>query len=125
VPSGLKARFVSRDPAVVADYLGDPLNHGLVTPRLAQFVVSAGPKSIAAAADFQVPTLVLIGTADRLVDLPSARMFHDHLPARVRTLRVYAGYYHELFNEPPVDRARVLADLNDWLIRVSSSGSAG
>ena len=56
LPSGLKASGVSRDPAVVADYLSDPLNHGLITARLAPFILDAGPASVAAAAGFPVPT---------------------------------------------------------------------
>lgn len=124
VPSGLKVRYVSRDAAVVADYRNDPLNHGLITPRLAQFIVDAGPRSIAAAPDLHVPTLVLVGTADRLVDVASARLFHERLPADVRTLHAYEGFYHELFNEPPADRARVLGDLNDWLAGQADAGEA-
>ena len=122
VPSGLKADYVSRDPAVVADYRSDPLNHGLITPRLAQFIVSAGPKSIAAAADLHVPTLVLVASADRLIDVASARLFHERLPAGVGTLHVYDGLFHELFNELPADRSRVLADLNAWLVKTADAG---
>jgi alpha-beta hydrolase superfamily lysophospholipase len=124
VPSGLKAEFVSRDPAVVADYRSDPLNHGLITPRLAQFIVDAGPKTLAAAAQLCVPTLVLLGSADRLIDVASARLFYERLPPQLATLRVYEGFYHELFNEPAADRARLLADLNAWLVRVADGDGA-
>ena len=123
VPSGLKADFVSRDPAVVAAYRSDPLNHGLITPRLAGFIVDAGPAVIAAAPDITFPTLVLIGTADRLVDVRGARLFHDRLPPGLRTLHVYEGFYHELFNEPLGDQARVLVDLQGWLIQVSDAAA--
>jgi alpha-beta hydrolase superfamily lysophospholipase len=115
VPSGLKASHVSRDPAVVADYRADPLNHGFVTPRLARFVLDAGPASIAAAPAVQVPTLVLVAGADRIVDPAGALAFHDRIPAQLRTLHAYPGLFHEIFNELPADRARVLADLGAWL----------
>ncbi|MEO6269788.1 MAG: lysophospholipase [Lautropia sp.] len=118
VPSGLKADYVSRDPTVVADYRSDPLVHGLITPRLAAFIVDSGPKSIAAAGNLRVPTLVMLASADRLIDVDSARRFHDRLPAGIATLREYPGLYHEVFNEFPADRARVLADLNAWLMDV-------
>lgn len=121
VPSGLKADFVSRDPAVVAAYRSDPLNHGLITPRLAGFIVDAGPRIIAAAPQVRFPTLVLIGTADRLVDVAGARLFHDRLPPGVRTMRIYEGFYHEIFNEPSADRARVLGDLQAWFVRASEA----
>lgn len=115
VPSLLDARRVSRDPAVVADYRSDPRNHALITPRLAQFILDAGPRALADAPQLRVPVLVMIGTADRIVDVAGARAFHDRLPPEMRTLRVYDGFYHELFNEPAADRARALADLQAWL----------
>jgi alpha-beta hydrolase superfamily lysophospholipase len=116
LPSMLAVRDLSRDPAVVAAYRRDPRNHGLATPRLADFVLRAGPQALADAASLLVPTLVMIGTADRLVDVAAARAFHDRLAPSLRSLRVYEGFYHELFNEPAADRARVLADLAAWLV---------
>lgn len=118
VPSGLKADYVSRDPSVVAAYRSDPLNHGLITPRLANFIVAAGPQVIAAAPAVAFPVLLLIATQDRLVDVAGARRFHDRLPPGLRTLHVYEGFYHEVFNEPAEDRARVFQDLEEWLIRM-------
>src|SRR5690606_15635408 len=109
------ARRISRDPAVVADYRSDPRNHALITPRLAQFILDAGPRALADAPQVRVPALVTIGTADRIVDVAGARAFHNRLPPEMRTLRVYDGFYHELFNEPAADRARALADLQAWL----------
>jgi alpha-beta hydrolase superfamily lysophospholipase len=32
-----------------------------------------------------------------------------------KTFRLYEGLKHEVYNELPEDRARVLADLNAWL----------
>jgi alpha-beta hydrolase superfamily lysophospholipase len=125
VPSGLKSQYVSRDPAVVEHYRRDPLNHGLITPRLAQFIVDSGTQALAGAADVKVPTLVMIGTDDRLVDVASARLFHDRLPAALRTLRAYDGFYHELFNEPAADRARALSDLVQWLAMVADASPGG
>ena len=122
VPSGLNADLVSRDPTVVAAYRSDPFNHGLITPRLAGFIVDAGPRIIAAAPEVRFPTLVLIGTDDRLVDIAGARRFHDRLPQALRTLHAYDGLYHEIFNELPMHRARVLGDLQAWLVRISEGG---
>ncbi len=118
VPSGLKVEFVSRDPAVVAAYRSDPLNHGLITPRLANFIVAAGPPVVAAAPDVAFPVLLLIATNDRLVDIAGAQRFHDRLPPGLRTMHVYEGFYHEVFNEPQEDQARVFGDLRAWLIRL-------
>lgn len=123
VPSGLKAGMVSRDPAVVADYRSDPLNHGLITPRLTQFIVQAGERAIADASEVRFPCLVLIGSGDRIVDVAGAQAFHQRLPARLGTLHVYEGGYHELFNEIPALRAAVLADLGAWLVTMTDGAA--
>ncbi len=116
LPTMLAVSALSRDPAVVAAYRSDPRNHGVATPRLADFVLRAGPRALADAASLRVPTLVMIGTADRLVDVEGAKAFYDRLPPALRSLKIYEGFYHELFNEPAADRARVLADLEAWLL---------
>jgi alpha-beta hydrolase superfamily lysophospholipase len=42
-------------------------------------------------------------------------MVFDRSGATDKTLRVYDGFYHELFNEPPGERQRPLGDVRDWL----------
>jgi acylglycerol lipase len=38
-----------------------------------------------------------------------------HASSKDKTLKVYDGLYHEIFNELPADRAIVLKDLTDWI----------
>ncbi|MGE0800793.1 MAG: lysophospholipase [Lautropia sp.] len=123
VASGIDPDHVSRDRAVVADYRRDPLNHGLISPRLAGFIVDAGPASIAAAAKLAVPVLLLLAGDDRLVDNEAARRFGRVLPPGRLTEHVYPGCYHELFNAPAAQRERVLADLEVWLLRIAASAA--
>jgi len=40
-------------------------------------------------------------------------MIYDRVSSTDKTLRLYDGLYHELFNEP--ERERVLADVTTWL----------
>ena len=42
-------------------------------------------------------------------------MVHDRAGSADKTLHVYEGYYHELFNEPAGERERPLDDLRAWL----------
>ena len=53
-------------------------------------------------------------------DISGAQAFYQRLPAATRTLHFYEGLFHELFNELPADRAKVPADLNEWLVAVSA-----
>lgn len=111
----LPATAVSRDPAVVLAYEKDPLVfRGAVPARTLVEVLDAMDEAAARAADLRLPVLVQHGTADRLVPLAGVQPIYQRLgEARLRTLRVYEGLYHEVYNEP--ERERVIADLVSWL----------
>src|SRR5207244_2558519 len=61
----------------------------------------------------RVPLLVMAGTGDRIVSPSGSRMVYDRAGSPDRTLRLYYGLYHELFNEP--ERRVVLGDVTAWL----------
>jgi alpha-beta hydrolase superfamily lysophospholipase len=116
--SGLPFEALSHEAAVVAAYRHDPLRSGWITPRLARFIFESGPHCIARAAQLAVPTLLLVAGADRLVDADGSRAFAAAAQAGgALTTRVFAGLYHELFNEAEPARSEVLAQLEAWLVR--------
>ena len=53
------------------------------------------------------------GVEDKLVDPDGAQMLYDRVGSTDKTIKVYDGLYHEVFNEP--ERARVLKDVETWL----------
>ena len=57
----------------------------------------------------------MVGTEDHLVPPDGCRMVHDRAASQDKTLEVYDGFYHELFNEPAGERDRPLGDLAAWL----------
>ncbi|WP_137723116.1 alpha/beta hydrolase [Prescottella subtropica] len=110
----LDATAVSRDPAVVAAYESDPLvHHGKVTAGIARGLLTAAESFPARLPSLTVPTLVLHGTADRLVDVSGSRMISARAGSTDLTLKLYDGLYHEVFNEP--ERETVIGDVVDWL----------
>jgi alpha-beta hydrolase superfamily lysophospholipase len=116
--SGLDASRLSHDPRVVAGYRGDPLRHGWITPRLADFIFREGAACIADAAELAVPTLLLVAESDELVDPAGSRAFaRAAAPGGQLTTRFFASLYHELFNETEPGRGQVLMQLGDWLGR--------
>jgi acylglycerol lipase len=107
---------LSRDPSVGRDYDRDPLVfHGAVPARTLIELLAAMRRIDAAAPRLRVPVLVMHGTDDRLVPLRFTEPVYERLGSADRIIRRYTGFYHELFNEP--ERARVFADLEDWLER--------
>jgi alpha-beta hydrolase superfamily lysophospholipase len=111
---GLEAEGVSRDPAVVQAYVSDPLVYrGKMTARLAAEMLQAMQTITAQAARITLPILILQGGADRLVDPSGARMLYDAVSSADKEIRIYDGFYHEVFNEP--ERDKVLGDVETWL----------
>ena len=110
----LDAGGISRDPEVVTAYLSDPLVfHGKTPARLAAELLRAMLRVTAEAGKITLPFMVVQGAEDRLVDPAGAKMLYDKAGSRDKTLKVYEGLVHEVFNEP--ERARVLEDVEDWL----------
>jgi len=112
----LPADAVSRDPAVVARYAADPLvHHEAIPARTLVELLGAMQGFAARAPDLRLPTLVLHGTADKLVPLAATQPVYEAFGTSERVVNLYDGLYHEVFNEP--ERARVTADLFRWLER--------
>jgi alpha-beta hydrolase superfamily lysophospholipase len=83
---------------------------------LSAIAPDTGALTLPAAAESRDPVLVQHGTADSLVSLAAVYPIYQHLGiAKSRTLQVYEGLYHEVYNEP--ERDRVIGDLEAWLAR--------
>jgi alpha-beta hydrolase superfamily lysophospholipase len=105
---------ISRDPEVVQAYVNDPLVfHGKTPARLAAELLSAMQRISAEASKITLPFIVVQGAADTLVDPSGAQMLYDEASSEDKTLKIYDGLYHEVFNEP--ERDLVLKDVEDWL----------
>jgi alpha-beta hydrolase superfamily lysophospholipase len=119
VGNGLDPRYLSHDPEVVSKYTSDRMVHDRISPRLGKFIATAGPATIAAAAQWRTPTLLMYAGEDHLVDPAGSRAFMESaansravMPGTV-TARCFEGLYHEIFNE--VDSAPVFETLKAWL----------
>ncbi len=113
VGNGLKTDWVSRDPAVVAAYIADPLVHDRITPRLARFILDGGALVRGLAPHWKVPTLLLYAGSDRCVAPAGSQAFAAAAPAAALQAQVFAPLYHEIFNEP--EKGAVFAALGVWL----------
>jgi alpha-beta hydrolase superfamily lysophospholipase len=108
--------LVSRDPSVAEDYAKDPLNaHGKVPARTLGEIVKFVEFLPSGLPSLQLPLLVMHGSEDKLAGVAGSRMVVNTAKSKDKTLKVYDGLYHEIFNELPADRAIVLKDLSDWI----------
>jgi len=117
VNNGLNPAYLSHDPEVVRKYQADPLVHAKISARLARFIASAGPATVAAAGNWGTPTLLMYAGADKLVNPAGSRAFAEAAAggpgAKVLTVKCFDELYHEIFNES--DSAPVFASLKAWL----------
>ncbi|MCB1678108.1 MAG: lysophospholipase [Halioglobus sp.] len=109
----LDASAVSRDPQVVHDYVNDPLvYHGKLAARKVAELFKAMQRIQRQAAQITLPMLLLHGASDTLASPGGSQFLFDHISSEDKTLKIYPGLYHEIFNEP--ERETVMADVAAW-----------
>src|SRR3990167_1944067 len=109
----LDANGVSRDPAVVAAYRADPLVYeGKIGARLGKEFMDAMAVAQADAPKIRLPILLQHGAADLLTAPAGSRYLFDNVASADKTLKIYPGLFHEIYNEP--ERDAVLDDLIGW-----------
>lgn len=104
---------VSRDKAVVKDYTEDPLVfHGRMSARQLNEMFHAMDDIQREAGRLNLPVLILHGGEDRMTDPAGSRILYERAGTPDKTLKIYPGLYHEVFNEP--ERETIMSDLLEW-----------
>lgn len=110
----LDANLISKDPTVVKKYVQDPLVfHDKTTARLSAELLKAMLRVDEDMEKITVPFIAVQGSEDQLANPHGAKMLHERAGSQDKSIRIYDGLYHEVFNEP--ERDQVLADVASWL----------
>ncbi|NND81011.1 MAG: alpha/beta hydrolase [Gammaproteobacteria bacterium] len=110
----LDASQVSRDPAVVEDYMNDPLvSKSKLSARLLTEMFSSMQDCVEQAAAIRLPMLIMHGGADVMTAPEGAQLLYDSISSSDKTLKIYPGLYHEIFNEP--EQLEIYAEMVAWL----------
>jgi acylglycerol lipase len=110
----LDSAGVSRDPEVVRAYINDPLVfHGKIPTGTGGALIAASKRFASSLPSLTIPLLVVHGSADSLVPVEAGRTAHRLAGSSDKTIHVYEGLFHEVFNEP--EHPKVLADVLAWL----------
>ncbi|MCP4367167.1 MAG: alpha/beta hydrolase [Deltaproteobacteria bacterium] len=110
----LDAEGISRDPAVVDEYVNDPLVYkGKITARLGAELLKVMQRVTGQASKIRLPIMIVQGSDDKLVDPSGARLLYDLVSSKDKTIKIYNGFYHEVFNEP--EHEQVLNDVKTWI----------
>jgi alpha-beta hydrolase superfamily lysophospholipase len=110
----LDSRGVSRDPEEVKRYVEDPLVYnGKLSARLVAELFDEMQHVQSEAARITLPLLILHGGADPMASPDGSRFLDERVASRNKTLEIYPGLYHEIFNEP--EREQIFDDILRWL----------
>ena len=91
---------ISRITEQVEAFRADPLiHHGGMPARLAASILFTSRDNWASYPAWQLPTLVIHGTADTFTEPEGSRRFVATISSTDRTLHVVEGGYHELLND--------------------------
>lgn len=115
LPNGLSENDVSHDPQTRQGYKTDPLVTHDATARWFTETMATQADVRTRAGRIRTPTLMLHAGDDRIVDAAASQAVFSRIGASDKNLTFYPGLYHEIFNELPADRQRVLNDLTTWL----------
>lgn len=110
----LDTKALSRIPEVVTRYETDPLvHHGYIDARTGYELLRTIEWVQQNLGRFRLPLYTAHGKSDRLVPYTAAELLIAGTSSRDKTIRLYDGGYHELFNDTIADR--FFDDLLDWL----------
>ena len=87
--------------------------HDRISTRLGAWIYTEGPKTVALAAEWKVPSLLIYAGQDKLVHPDANAAFAAKAPASVVHSHCFAPMYHEIFND--TQRQLVFAVLKRWL----------
>lgn len=99
----------------------DSLIHGYKSATLVNWLLRTGQRMIDQAEKLNVDTLLMIAGADLVADSSKTRLFASKVPAQYLTVHDYEDCFHELLNETPERRNRMMSDIERWLERFCAS----
>ncbi len=109
----LRLEFLTRDVAIQEEYRSDSLRHHRMSAPLFFGMVEGGEMVIAKAGEIRLPTLLLVGGQDPIIDPAAARELFDRIGSDDKTMHLYPKMLHEPLSEP--GREQVFDDLVRWL----------
>lgn len=113
--SGLDAGDISHDEAAVEKYRNDTMVHDRVSARWFTQCNRAMEITHASAGMIQLPVMMQVAGDDHLVSPTASQHLFNGITSKDKTLHVYNGLFHEIYNETEDQREKVLDDLKTWV----------
>lgn len=117
----LDTTVLSRDPEVGKTYRADSLVHNRMSAGTYRSLLHARDHALQCAGELHVPTLLLCGSADRIIAVEVARRWFEQLRCEKRLVMFPEGY-HELHQDLVKDEVEQI--VTTWLLTSHTSESA-
>ena len=106
--------ILSRDPTVEEAFDADPLCYkGKIKARMAYEMLKAAADARQHMASLMLPLLIMHGAEDKLTDPCGSVQLFEQARSSDKTLKLWPGCRHELYNEP--EKYEVIDFALDWL----------
>lgn len=109
----IKNNLLTRDLEVIREYEQDTYRHGRISAGVYLGFKREFQRILSRASDITIPTLLHISDNDPVVSSASALKFFDALASENKTLKIFEGGRHELYNDTV--RADVFKVVIDFL----------
>ena len=106
----LSTAMLSRDQAVIEAYENDPLVYRGPVPEGTSLFSMEG-KFPEIVPKISIPVLIMAGNGGP--DGARSQVLYEYIGSRDKTLKLYEGLLHEIFNEP--EYPQVMSDMESWL----------
>ncbi len=113
--ANLDLKFISHDQTIIDAYKADPLVHGKVSFQMATNLFHLSRSIRDKASIIRVPVFLIHGSDDGIIDVEGSKELFQHLVYKNKQFKIYQGLYHELMNETPEEREKVLTDLKNFV----------
>lgn len=113
LPNDIDPSLISRDRRVVEAYKKDKMVQKKITTRLGDILLANRLKIVALAGRLRVPCFLMHAGNDRICSPEGTEEFFEKIPIKDKTLKIYDGFYHELFNDP--GKEKVFRDMEEWI----------
>lgn len=113
VTNEIDPKWISRDKEVVRAYKKDPLVSQKITLKLASEIIDNQKGILKLAESIRLPGLIMHAGDDHICHPDGSKKFFRKLASTDKALKIYDGFYHELFNE--IGKEKVFADMDHWL----------
>lgn len=115
VDNGIDPSHLSRNEKAVEAYKTDPLVHRKISLALVVEILKNIEEAFKKVERVRVPTLLLLGTEDKVVPPEGSRRFFELLKVEKEKVE-FPGAYHEIFEDPEYQNV-FYEMVSDWILR--------